>query len=82
MRTATDIEPIALPIDGDRLALGDDVLDDLDLVLLAELAEDLLGLLAIPDLAHDREIAFDDLVHARLDRSRSSGVKGSSRAKS
>ncbi len=36
VRAAADIEPVALAIDGDRLAFGDDVLDDLDLVVLAQ----------------------------------------------
>ena len=67
VRTAADIEPVALAVDGNFLALGNDIVDDLDLVLLAQLVEDFLRFLAIQHLALDRQIALDDLLHALLD---------------
>src|SRR3712207_8529420 len=45
-----------------------DALDDLCLVLLADLAEVLDGLVAVPLLAADRLVAVDDLLHPLLDR--------------
>ena len=67
VRPATDVEPVTLAIDGDFLTLRDDVVDDLDLVMLAEPAEDRLGLLAVQHFALDGQVALDDLAHARLD---------------
>src|SRR5205823_7770233 len=55
VRPAAEIEPLALPIDGERLVAGDR-LDELDLVLLAELAEGVDGLIAVPLFAADGKI--------------------------
>ena len=76
MRAATDVEPVALAVDRDLFAGRDDVVDDLDLVVLAQLGEDALGLLAIHDLAHDGQIALDDLVHAFFDALQIGGREG------
>jgi len=67
VRAAADIEPVALAVDRDLLAFRDDVVDDLDLVVLADLAEDALGLFPVPDLALQWQVALDDLVHALFD---------------
>ena len=62
VRSAAEIEPLALPVNRERLIAGDSF-DDLDLVLFAELLERIDGLLAAPLLAADGKIAFDDLGH-------------------
>src|ERR1051325_3393337 len=66
MRAAAEIEPLALAIHGQSLIAGD-ALDDLDLVLLADLVEHAHGLVARPLLAAYREIARHDLGHLLLD---------------
>ena len=67
MRAAADVEPLALTVDGQFLALGDHLVDDLDLVGFAQLGEHLHRVLARPHLAHDGQVAPDDFVHALLD---------------
>ena len=67
VRAATHVEPVALPVDRQFLAGRDDVVDDLDLVVLAHGGESLFRRLALPYLALDRQVAFDDLVHALFD---------------
>ena len=66
VRAAAEVEPVALPVDADRLA-GGDVGDDLGLVVLADRLEVADGVVAVPDLAADRLVAIDDLAHPRLD---------------
>ncbi len=66
MRTAAEIEPVALAVDLDRLA-GRDGVDQLDLEQLVLVAEDALGLLARHDLLGERLVARDDLAHLLLD---------------
>ena len=66
MRTAAEIEPVALGVDLEILAFGNRV-DQLDLVGLALLGEDLLGLVAAPHLLGEGFVARDDLAHLRLD---------------
>jgi len=81
MRAAAEIEPVALEIDLDRLIAGDGV-DQLDLEILALVAEHLLGLLAVPHLPGE------GLSRAMISRiffsivAKSSGVNGSLRKKS
>src|SRR5207302_3363415 len=58
VRSAAEIEPLALPVNRERL-IARDSFDDLDLVLFAELLERIDGLLAAPLLAADGKIAFD-----------------------
>ena len=70
VRAAAEVEPVALRVDLEVLALRDRV-DQLDLVGLALVGEDLLGLVARPDLLGERLVARDDLAHLRLDRRRS-----------
>src|ERR1051326_3624660 len=66
VRAAAEIEPLALA--GEREGpVARDALDDLDLDLLADVAEDAHGLVARPLLAADRQIALDDLGHLLLD---------------
>jgi hypothetical protein len=67
VRAAAEVLPVPLAVDRDVLA-GRDALDDLGLVLLADGAEVLDGLVAVPDLAMDRLVAVDDLPHPLLDR--------------
>ena len=66
MRSAAQIEPLALRIDLDGVAFGDRV-DELDLVALAHVAEHLLCRLALHGLAGERRVALDDLAHLRFD---------------
>ena len=65
VRAAAQIEPLALLVDLEVLALGDRV-DQLDLEQLALLAEEVLGLLAAPELLRERRIARDNLAHPIL----------------
>ncbi len=67
MRAAADVEPLALTVDGQFLALGDHLVDDLHLVGFTQSGEHLHRLLARPHLTLDRQVALDDLVHALLD---------------
>src|SRR5262249_47085605 len=66
VRAAAEIQPFALLVDLDVLPLGDGV-DQLDLEVLAALLEEVLGLLAAPDLLGERRILGDDLAHLLLD---------------
>ena len=67
VRPAAEIEPVALEIDLDRLVAGNGV-DQLDLEVLALVAEHLLGLLAAPHFLGERLVARDDLAHLFFDR--------------
>ena len=67
VRAAAEVEPVALEIDLDRLVAGNGV-DQLDLEVLALVAEHLLGLLAIPDFLGEGFVARDDLAHLLFDR--------------
>ena len=66
MRAAAQVDEIALLIEGDRLA-GRDRLDKLDLERLVVLFVEGDRLVTGPDIADDRLVPVDDLVHARLD---------------
>jgi hypothetical protein len=57
MRPAAKVEPVALVIDLQILAFGDRI-DELDLVLLALVGKDFLGLLARPDLLGEGLVAL------------------------
>ena len=65
VRTAAEVDPVALAVEGDGL-VARDALDDLRLVLLAPLAEEPDRLVAAPHLARDGLVAVDDLAHAIL----------------
>ena len=67
MRAAAEILPAALAIDRNLFA-GRDALDDLGLVGLPDALEVGDGLVAGPDLAPDRLVAVDNLLHPLLDR--------------
>ncbi len=66
MRAAAQVEPFALLIDIDVVALWDRV-HQLDLEGFAFAGEEFLGLVAAPDLLGERLICGDDLAHLRLD---------------
>ena len=66
MRTAAQIEPVALLVDLDLLVFRDGV-DQFDLEQLALVAKNLLGLLARPHFLGERFVARDDLAHLLLD---------------
>ena len=66
MRPAAQIEPAVLMVERDRLALGD-VVEQLDLVVLALRLEPAPGVLAAHHLPAKRLVGRDDLGHARLD---------------
>ena len=65
VRTAAQIDPLALAVQGDGLVARDSF-DDLGLVLLAPFPEEPHRLVAIPHLARDGLVAVDDLAHALL----------------
>ncbi len=67
VRTAAQVEPLALLVDLDLLVLGDRV-DQLDLEHLALVGEDLLGLVPRPHLLGEGGVAPDDLAHLLFDR--------------
>src|SRR5256885_1718816 len=68
MRAQAEVDPVAMAVEGEGLrALVEDVLDDLDLELLAELAEELQRLLARDLLAHEGEVLAQLLVGSLLD---------------
>src|SRR5262245_61981097 len=66
VRPAAEIEPVALAIDLDLLICRNGI-DQLDLELLAHVAEHALGLLARPDFLGEGFVARDDLAHLLLD---------------
>ena len=66
VRPAAQIEPAVLVVERDRLPLGD-VVEQLDLVVLALRLEPAPGVLAAHDLAAKRLVRRDDLGHAGLD---------------
>ena len=66
MRAAAEIEPLALLVDLQILVFRNGI-DQLDLEVLALLAEELLGLLAAPDLLRERRVLGDDLAHLLFD---------------
>ena len=67
VRSAAEVEPVALEIDLDRFVAGNGV-DQFDLEVLALVAEHLFGLLATPHLLGERLVARDDLAHLFFDR--------------
>src|SRR3546814_5007641 len=66
VRAAAQIQPFALAVDRDDLALRQ-VADDLRLVGLALLLEEPDRLAAVPLLADEGPVAIDDLGHLGLD---------------
>ena len=66
MRTAAQIEPVALLVDFQRLVFRNGV-DQLDLVVLTFVGEHFLGLVARPDFLGEGPIPRDDLLHLFLD---------------
>ena len=67
VRATTQIEPVALLIDLDRLVVGDRI-EQLDLEGLASVGKHLLRLVARPDFFRERFVARDDLAHLLFDR--------------
>ncbi len=67
VRPAAEIEPVALKIDFYRLVAGNGV-DQLDLEILALVAEHLFCFLAVPHLLGEGFVARDDLAHPLFDR--------------
>ena len=67
MRAAAKVEPVALLVDRDRFARRDDVVDDLRLIVFADLLERRDGVLFRPDFPNDRVVLVDDLFHLLLD---------------
>ena len=74
VRAAAQIEPGTLMVERDRLARGD-VVEQLELVLLALRREAPPGLVTAHDLAPERPVGGDDLGHARLDPREVLGVE-------
>ena len=66
VRAAAEVEPFALAVDFQVLALGDRV-DEFDLEALALGREKILGLCALPHLFREGLVLRDDLVHPLLD---------------
>ncbi len=66
VRTAAQVEPVALPVQADVFVRGDGC-DDLGLVVLAELLERLDRLVARHELALDLEVGLGELVHLRFE---------------
>ena len=66
MRAAAEIEPVALFVDLDLL-VGRNGVDQLDLEILAHVAEGFLGLLARPDFFGEGPVAGDNLLHLLFD---------------
>ena len=75
MRPAAEIEPLALRVDLDLIALGDRV-DQLELEGLAFVGEQLLRRLAVNDLAREGRVARDDLAHLGFDLGQIVGREG------
>ena len=74
VRAAAQIEPLALLVDLQVLARRDGI-DQLDLEQLALLPEEVLGLLAAPELLREGRVARDDLVHLGFDLRQIVGMK-------
>ena len=66
VRTAAEIEPVALLVDLDLLVFRDGV-DQLDLEAFAHVGKHALGVLARPHFLGKRFVARDDLAHLLLD---------------
>src|SRR5476651_1889413 len=66
VRTEAHVEPVALLVDGDDL-VPRQLVGPLGFELLAVIDEVLLDLGTVPHLAHDRQVAVDDLGHALFD---------------
>ena len=66
MRPAAQVEPVALRVDLEILALRNGI-DELDLVGFALVAKHLPGLVAAPDFLGERLVAADDLPHLLFD---------------
>ena len=66
VRAAAEVYELTLFVKRDGL-IGWNAGDDLGLVLFAYAAKKLDGLVTVPNLAHDRLVAVDDILHARLD---------------
>ena len=66
MRAAAQIEPVALLVDFQRL-VGRNGVDQLDLEVLAFVAEHFLGLVARPHFLGEGLVARDDLLHLLFD---------------
>ncbi len=66
MRADAEIDEIALAVEADVLVAWN-FADILGLVLLANAGEERDRLVALPHLAGDRLVAFDDVAHALLD---------------
>ncbi len=66
MRAAAEIEPLALLVDLEVLIVRDRV-DQLDLEVLALVAEELLRLVAAPHLLGEGRVLGDDLAHLLFD---------------
>jgi len=68
VRPQAEVGPVAVRVEGQRLrALLEDVFDDLDLEFLAQLLEELQGLLAGHFLAHEGQVLAQLLVGGGLD---------------
>ncbi len=72
---AAQVDEVALAVEADVLVRRDG-LDDLRLVLLADRLEELHGVVALPHLARDRDVALRELAHALLDRREVLGREG------
>ena len=66
MRTDTEIDEIALPVEADFLPFRD-LGDVFGLVALADLAEEGDGRITVPNLTSDLLVASHDVAHLRLD---------------
>ena len=64
--SAAEVDELPLPVHGDFLALGN-VADDLGLVGFALIPEEIHCARSVPDLAGNRFVASDDVVHPRFD---------------
>ena len=74
MRAAAKVEPLPLLVDLEVLALGDRI-HQLDLEQLALFLEEVLGLLAAPELLGEGGVAIDDLAHLGFDPGHVVGVE-------
>ena len=74
VRAAAEVEPLPLLVDLEVLALGDRI-HQLDLEQLALFLEEVLGLLAAPELLGEGGVAIDDLAHLGFDPGHVVGVE-------